>query len=357
MTWFPGNHHPSDKATYDITVTVPEGLRAVSNGELKTATPPTAVRRTLAHRRTHGELCGHARDRPSTTSTAAHARTACRCTSPSIRPRRRRARKVLARIPEIMEWAEGNFGPYPFSSTGAIVDRGEDVGLRPGDPEPPRLPRRPRHRDSSSTNWPTSGSATRSPRRAGGTCGSTRASPPTPSGCGRRTTAATRPRRSSTPSTRATYDRRATARSGPSRPPSRPAPRDISDSPVYDRGAMVLHKIRQAVGRRHLLRHRPGLGATHRHGNADTADFTAYVEKTAPDKDFSDLEGLAVRDGSRAVSRRARQTPSERTRRGAPGSRRATAVRVATTRGCPRSGGAPAGGSSRCRAGAQDVRR
>ncbi len=24
MTWFPGNHHPSDKATYDITVTVPK---------------------------------------------------------------------------------------------------------------------------------------------------------------------------------------------------------------------------------------------------------------------------------------------------------------------------------------------
>ncbi|MCZ9342918.1 M1 family peptidase, partial [Streptomyces sp. TRM76130] len=30
MAWFPGNHHPSDKAAYDIAVTVPEGLRAVS---------------------------------------------------------------------------------------------------------------------------------------------------------------------------------------------------------------------------------------------------------------------------------------------------------------------------------------
>jgi aminopeptidase N len=33
MTWFPGNHHPSDKATYDIAVTVPKELRVVSNGE------------------------------------------------------------------------------------------------------------------------------------------------------------------------------------------------------------------------------------------------------------------------------------------------------------------------------------
>ncbi|MFF3753958.1 M1 family metallopeptidase [Streptomyces sp. NPDC002018] len=35
MAWFPGNHHPSDKASYDIEITVPEGVRAVSNGELK----------------------------------------------------------------------------------------------------------------------------------------------------------------------------------------------------------------------------------------------------------------------------------------------------------------------------------
>lgn len=29
MAWFPGNHHPSDKATYDITITVPELLKAI----------------------------------------------------------------------------------------------------------------------------------------------------------------------------------------------------------------------------------------------------------------------------------------------------------------------------------------
>src|SRR5690606_35677371 len=34
MAWFPGNHHPSDKAAYAIEVTVPDPLTAVSNGEL-----------------------------------------------------------------------------------------------------------------------------------------------------------------------------------------------------------------------------------------------------------------------------------------------------------------------------------
>ncbi|MEV3925074.1 M1 family metallopeptidase [Actinomadura coerulea] len=31
-TWFPVNDHPSDKATYDYTITVPKGLTAVANG-------------------------------------------------------------------------------------------------------------------------------------------------------------------------------------------------------------------------------------------------------------------------------------------------------------------------------------
>ncbi|MEU5882583.1 M1 family metallopeptidase [Spirillospora sp. NPDC047279] len=34
-TWFPVNDHPSDKATYDYTITVPKGLGAVTNGVLR----------------------------------------------------------------------------------------------------------------------------------------------------------------------------------------------------------------------------------------------------------------------------------------------------------------------------------
>ncbi len=34
MTWFPSNNHPTDKATYEIRITVPEGLTAASNGLL-----------------------------------------------------------------------------------------------------------------------------------------------------------------------------------------------------------------------------------------------------------------------------------------------------------------------------------
>src|SRR5690606_7296686 len=33
-TWFPTSDHPTDKATYDFAVTVPDGLVAVANGVL-----------------------------------------------------------------------------------------------------------------------------------------------------------------------------------------------------------------------------------------------------------------------------------------------------------------------------------
>ncbi|WP_022926777.1 M1 family metallopeptidase [Patulibacter americanus] len=38
QTWFPNNNTPGDKATYRIAVTVPKGLTAIGNGELRSAT-------------------------------------------------------------------------------------------------------------------------------------------------------------------------------------------------------------------------------------------------------------------------------------------------------------------------------
>jgi aminopeptidase N len=43
-TWLPVNDHPTDKATWTFTITVPPGLSAVANGELKG--PPTPDRTT-----------------------------------------------------------------------------------------------------------------------------------------------------------------------------------------------------------------------------------------------------------------------------------------------------------------------
>lgn len=128
MAWFPGNHHPSDKATYTVSVTVPEDLRAVSNGEpageetkdgrttyrWHTPEPMASYLATVAigrydvHR---GETAGGL---PLFTAVDPEQAGASRAT--------------VKALPEVVEWAERRFGPYPFSSAGAIVERPGDAG-------------------------------------------------------------------------------------------------------------------------------------------------------------------------------------------------------------------------------------
>ncbi|MBC9728895.1 M1 family metallopeptidase [Streptomyces sp. TRM68367] len=290
MTWFPGNHHPSDKASYTVEVTVPQDLRAVSNGE--PAGERTAHGRTTFTWRTAEPMASHVATlaigtydlRRSTTPAGLPVYTAVDPDQASA------SRAVLARIPEVITWAERYFGPYPFSSAGAIVDRVGDAGYAletqnrpvfPGAPDTALLVHELAHQwyGNSVTPktwrdmWLNEGFATYAEwlwqEDHGGD------------------------------SAQQTFDALYagdyfdTAEADAdvwSFPPAQP-PRaaDISGSPVYWRAAMVLHQIRRTVGDpafRALLR---GWATAHRHGNADTADFTAYVEQSAPDKDFEPI--------------------------------------------------------------------
>ncbi|MFH8467434.1 M1 family metallopeptidase [Streptomyces sp. NPDC017991] len=289
MAWFPGNHHPGDKASYDIVVDVPEGLEAVSVGELRKRTvnggravfdwrvsEPVAsyvvtvavgefgIRRSVA-----GRLPVYVAVDPDQAAAS---------------------REVLDRISEVMEWAQDNFGPYPFSSTGAIVEREDDAGYAletqnrpvfPGAPGVGLLVHELVHQwygnsvtpKSWRDMWLNEGFATYAEwlwdEDHGGD------------------------------SVQDVFDalyegdyfeKEAESDGVWAFPPARPpdAAR-ISDSPVYERGAMVLHKIRQTVGDDVFFGILRGWAAGRRHGNADTDDFTAYVEKAAPDEDFSGI--------------------------------------------------------------------
>lgn len=290
MTWFPGNHHPSDKASYDIKVTVPEGLQAVSNGELKDET-------TLNGRATF--TWHSAEPMASYAATVAIGtyditRTATKNGLPvivAVDPTQAEAsKKALASIPEIMEWEEYNFGPYPFSSTGAIVDRQDDVDYAletqtrpvfPGAPDTELLVHELAHQwygDSVTPRtwrdmWLNEGFATYAEwlwqeDHDGDTAEETFNSLYQGD----------------------YYDDPDLDEALWSFPPAKPSSAaHISDSPVYERGAMVLHKIRQTVGDDTFYDILQGWAAAHRHGNADTADFTAYVEKSAPDADFAEI--------------------------------------------------------------------
>ncbi|MEV5487684.1 M1 family metallopeptidase [Streptomyces bobili] len=286
MAWFPGNHHPSDKASYDIRVTVPQGLTAVSNGELRSERT-TGGRTTFAWRT--------AEPMASYVATLAIGRyTVTRSTTGdgvpvyvAVDPAQAAAsRTALARLPEVMEWAAYNFGPYPFSSTGAIVDRPSDSAYAletqnrpvfPGAPAVDLLVHELAHQwfGNSVTPrtwrdmWLNEGFATYAEwlwaEDEGG------------------------------PTAEETFMERYdhgedTYDNLWDFPPAKPtSAADVSADPVYQRGAMVVHKIRQALGDDAFYDLVQGWTAAHRHGNADTADFTAYVEKQAPDQDFEPI--------------------------------------------------------------------
>ncbi|WP_171107169.1 M1 family metallopeptidase [Streptomyces sp. Z423-1] len=288
MAWYPGNHHPSDKATYALTVTVPEGLRAVSNGELRTER--TTGGRTTTTWHTAQPMASYL------TTLAVGRYEISRTVTPDRLPvytavdptEAAASRKVLARIPEVLAWAEDLFGPYPFTSTGAIVDRPGDASYAletqtrpvfPGAPDIELLVHELAHEwygnsvtpKSWRDMWLNEGFATYAEwlwqeDHGGDTAqrifdelydGTHYAVP---------------------------EDNKAVWSFPPAHPPDAA---HLSGDPVYDRGAMVLHKIRQTLADdtafRALLR---GWSTTYRHANASTADFTTYVEQRAPDKDF-----------------------------------------------------------------------
>ncbi|CQR63355.1 M1 family metallopeptidase [Streptomyces leeuwenhoekii] len=287
MAWFPGNHHPSDKAAYDIEVTVPKGLRAVSNGEptgertsgdrtsftWHTAEPMASYLATLA--------IGDYEIARSATGDGVPVYTAV------DRDQAEASRAVLARIPEVLEWARDLFGPYPFATTGAIVEDPQDAGYAletqsrpvfPGAPDVVLLVHELAHQwygdsvtpESWRDMWLNEGFATYAEwlweeDHGGDSAQETFA---------------------------ALYDGtyfddaeegEAVWAFAPAEPPDA---EHVSADPVYLRGAMVLHRIRQTVGDDAFFALIRGWASAHRHGNAGTGDFTAYVEAKAPDHDF-----------------------------------------------------------------------
>ncbi|MFC6064622.1 M1 family metallopeptidase [Streptomyces ochraceiscleroticus] len=286
QTWFPGNHHPSDKATYDITVTVPKGYTAVANGELKerAAAKGGAARTFRWH---SGEpmasylataTIGKFRVRTGRTKqgvplyVAVDPKEAAKSAGP------------LARLPEIVSWESKVFGPYPFSSAGAIVDhppRSVDYALETqtkpiysGAPDEVTVVHETAHQwfgDSVTPKtwqdiWLNEGFATYAEwlwaERDGGR------------------------------SPQQQFDARYRLPAGDPLwdfPPGRPGKAEnVMDTPVYERGAMVLQQLRNAVGDRTFFRILKEWPAAHRHGNAGSKDFIAFCEQHA----HKDLTGL-----------------------------------------------------------------
>jgi aminopeptidase N len=121
LSWFPSNNHPRDKATFDVAVTVPNGLTAVANGieagttdagngwttwRWRETRPMATYLATMAIGRFR-LLRGTSAGLPVLSAVAAAL--------PNV------VDDAMARTPEIVTYLASLFGPYPFDAMGGIV--------------------------------------------------------------------------------------------------------------------------------------------------------------------------------------------------------------------------------------------
>lgn len=281
MAWFPGNHHPSDKAAYDIRITVPQGQQAISNGELTSersaggrtsfdwhcaepmasylATVAVGPYRTKLSPGSDGGVPVHTAVDPAVAAESA---------------------PLLARIPAIMKWGEKTFGPYPFSSTGVIIGRPGDADYALETQNRPFLP------GPTSTGilvhelahqWFGDSVTPKSWRDMW-----------LNEGFAEYAAWLWAEEKEGVPVRRAFQRAYGDAGNWAFAPANPPTAADISGPPVYGRGAMVLHQLRLAVGDGAFFALLRDWTRAYRHGNASTADFTAFAQKRT-DRDLTAL--------------------------------------------------------------------
>ncbi len=119
--WLPCNNTPRDKAGFDVALTVPAQLQAVSNGRLASVERHGA-RRTFTWRErqpmaTYLALVDIGRGRLVRGNIA--GLPSWTLVDPA---QARQSARVLAKLPEIVAFESRLFGPYPFDALGSVVD-------------------------------------------------------------------------------------------------------------------------------------------------------------------------------------------------------------------------------------------
>jgi len=271
--WYPVNDNPRDKATFDISVTVPSGLTAMANGVLVSATSTGGLssfrwRETLPMApylatATLGrfDLTRYRLD------TGVPVYIAVDPTLSSA--------KVLNKLPEIVEFYSSIYGRYPFDAVGAIVDDAPNVGYSLETQTKPVFDRVPDettlahelshmwYGDSVTlTEWPDiwlhEGFATWSEWIWSEHNG----------------------RKSAHQSFKNLYNTPAQDTAFWTPPPGSPGtPADLFNGTIYNRGAMTLQALREKVGDAAFFRIMRGWATRHRYGNVTTPQFIALAER------------------------------------------------------------------------------
>jgi aminopeptidase N len=126
--WIPCNNVPGDKAKFTFVIGVPNGLKAVANGDYRGSVQPRGRHRSFLW----------VEDRPMSPYLAVldigrgrivPGQIGPRTTWSLIDPRlEKRSRPVLAALPEIVSFESSIYGPYPFQTAGSIVDYAPELG-------------------------------------------------------------------------------------------------------------------------------------------------------------------------------------------------------------------------------------
>ncbi|MFJ4201396.1 M1 family metallopeptidase [Streptomyces sviceus] len=283
MTWFPANNHPTDKSSYDFTITVPQGRTAVANGVL------------LSRRTSHGRTTFRWRQSEPMAAYLATAtvgkfkveqfttRNGIRVYNAVDTREAAAAAPVLKKLPSVLEWESKLFGPYPFRAAGSIVDHAPNVGYALETQSRPVYDRAPdlstlvhenAHQwfgDSVSLTswkdiWLNEGFATYAEwlyaEQHGGD--------------------------SAQKSFDGLYAKPASDELWEFPPGNPGSGANIFGTPVYARGAMTLHALRTAVGDRAFFLILRAWASGHRYGHGTTAQFERLAERVSG----KDLDGL-----------------------------------------------------------------
>jgi aminopeptidase N len=138
--WYPCNDNPRDKATFDFSVTVPDGITAMANGVL--ASHPSSGGKTTWVWKESDPMATYL----ATTTLGKFDLTVSSVAGiPSyvaVDPQLPKG-QVLTKLPEAVQFYSSIYGPYPFNAVGAIVDSAKYVGYSLETQTKPNFPAMP----------------------------------------------------------------------------------------------------------------------------------------------------------------------------------------------------------------------
>jgi aminopeptidase N len=275
--WYPANDTPRDKATYTVTMTVPQGLTAVGNGTLmEQSTSGGRTRFTWWERYPMAPYLatitlGRFEVSNGTTASGIPIYVAVDPSQASS------AAATMRKLPAMVTFLEDLYGAYPFETVGGIVDNAPELGYSLETQTKPVFADSPNEATllhelshmwfgdaATLRTWPDiwlhEGFATWSEwiwtERQGG-----------------KSAAQQFKQLANTPAQQSWFW---------NPPPGDPGdPADLFDGTIYDRGAMTLQALRERIGDERFFTVMRRWYAEHRYGNVSTPEFIALAEKVS----------------------------------------------------------------------------